>query len=408
MGDVCEAPGIGDVTNTFLGNTSESFHYDGAPLNCITPSSDGLNPIIEALDALCQTTQDALGGLGTLYVARPTLSDTRSYLRTDNAGIESWDQLTPDTVVGRRSGDIQPLGSTDLYGILGITASAAELNIMDGVTVSAADINRLDGVTGNIQDQIDGLDGSVIGLQKSLEDGYEDFVGDGLDTVVSSGLDAQVNLGRATIDGILVEKSGATILSMVANRDNYIYLDTIGSYQQLDEPIGNPEPVQPAGTIKLAKVETDGSSIVSIIDLRNLYSISNTKLQDNSVDTRVLGVDAVETVNIKDGNVTDDKLSDTTVTPGSYTNTNLTVDQKGRITSASNGPALVPDKNATVSTGGAPVTLYSFNHSLGKYPAVTVIDASGNEIVAGVNHVDVNNIDVTFSPAITNATIICN
>jgi hypothetical protein len=36
-----------------------------------------------------------------------------------------------------------------------ITATAAEINIMDGVTATTTEINHLDGVTGNIQTQID-------------------------------------------------------------------------------------------------------------------------------------------------------------------------------------------------------------------------------------------------------------
>ena len=48
------------------------------------------------------------------------------------------------------------VGMTSLsLGGTSITATAAEINIMDGVTASTTEINYLDGVTGNIQTQID-------------------------------------------------------------------------------------------------------------------------------------------------------------------------------------------------------------------------------------------------------------
>ena len=43
----------------------------------------------------------------------------------------------------------------------GVTATASEINIMDGVTATTAEINYLDGVTGNIQTQIDAVSGGA-------------------------------------------------------------------------------------------------------------------------------------------------------------------------------------------------------------------------------------------------------
>ena len=51
---------------------------------------------------------------------------------------------------------LNEVGMTTLsLGGTSITATAAEINIMDGVTATTAEINHLDGVTGNIQTQID-------------------------------------------------------------------------------------------------------------------------------------------------------------------------------------------------------------------------------------------------------------
>ena len=48
-------------------------------------------------------------------------------------------------------------------------------------------------------------------------------------------------------------------------------------------------------------------------------------------------VDTTDAANISSGTLPDARLSDTAVTPGAYTNTNLTVDAHGRITLAANG-----------------------------------------------------------------------
>lgn len=44
----------------------------------------------------------------------------------------------------------------------GVTATAAELNILDGVTATTAELNYVDGVTSNIQTQIDGISTELV------------------------------------------------------------------------------------------------------------------------------------------------------------------------------------------------------------------------------------------------------
>lgn len=80
------------------------------------------------------------------------------------------------------------------------------------------------------------------------------------------------------------------------------------------------------------------------------------------------------------------------------------------ITLRKTGPRGLPgpggsDKNFTQAFTSTNVV--TVPHNLGKYPAVTVIDSAGDECEGDVDHIDINNLTVTFS-ADFSGTIVCN
>ena len=93
---------------------------------------------------------------GTLVVGDAEISGTE-IAQLD--GVTAGTATASKAVILDSSSGITGLGTVGMttlsLGGTSITATAAEINIMDGVTATTAEINHLDGVTGNIQTQID-------------------------------------------------------------------------------------------------------------------------------------------------------------------------------------------------------------------------------------------------------------
>lgn len=175
----------------------------------------------------------------TFALNKPTVGGDDNAWGTDlNANADKLDDLLDGTTA------IKPNLSEGLWKVGGVavTATAAELNILDGVTASAAEINVLDGVTAstaelNILDgvtasaaELNILDGATLTVTElNYVDGVTSAIQTQLDNRVTSNADDFLNAGYTALITNDGDKSSGTYTPSPSG-SNYKYIGNAGSF----------------------------------------------------------------------------------------------------------------------------------------------------------------------------------
>jgi hypothetical protein len=206
---------------------------------------------------------------------------------------------TKDSLVvhdGTTAGGIPIAKSSDItLGTLSVTATAAELNILDGVTATAAELNYVDGVTSNIQTQLGTklpLAGGTMTGDVSLGDNVKANFGagndlqiyhDGSNSYIYDAGTGTLNLRASSAINLQTPGGAASLASFSENGANTFYyagsaklatttsgIDVTGTVGATTVDLGNWTVTESAGVLKFAtggvdKAKLDASGNFTVV-----------------------------------------------------------------------------------------------------------------------------------------------
>ncbi len=196
--DTTNVHGISDTSKVVITDTAQTLTSKtiSSANNTITITSAEITDFTEVV-------QDAIGnsvGTGLSY------NDTTGAVSVDTTAIQARVADVSDTEIGYLNGvtsaiqtQIDSKASSvhthSLTDVTDVTASAAEVNILDGVTASTAELNILDGVTSSAA-ELNILDGATL---STTELNYVD----GVTSAIQTQLDAKLALAGGTMTGAI-------------------------------------------------------------------------------------------------------------------------------------------------------------------------------------------------------------
>jgi len=150
-------------------NTAMKTYVDNEVAGIVDSAPGTLNTLNELAAALgddanyATTTSTALGNRLRIDVNNQSLTGTQKTNALTNLGITATvaELNYIDGVTSNIQTQLNSLGSVSNLGDLSVTASPAEINILDGATLTTTELNYVDGVTSSIQTQLNSKIGST-------------------------------------------------------------------------------------------------------------------------------------------------------------------------------------------------------------------------------------------------------